>query len=78
LEALGLQIGDPIIGLIITLVILRIIWQSFITVQRDLLRVDQPLDRTRSCWRRGPAQTRVRRRLACDLPPPRPTTRGRP
>jgi len=33
--ALGLQIGDPIIGLIITLVILRITWQSFITVQRD-------------------------------------------
>jgi len=33
--ALGLTIGDPIIGLIITLVILRITWQSFITVQRD-------------------------------------------
>lgn len=33
--ALGLRIGDPIIGLIITLVILRITWQSFITVQRD-------------------------------------------
>ncbi|MGI8622684.1 MAG: cation diffusion facilitator family transporter [Solirubrobacteraceae bacterium] len=33
--AAGLQIGDPIIGLIITLVILRITWQSFITVQRD-------------------------------------------
>jgi len=33
--ALGLNIGDPIIGLIITLVILRITWQSFITVQRD-------------------------------------------
>jgi len=32
---LGLQIGDPIIGMIITLVILRITWQSFITVQRD-------------------------------------------
>jgi len=32
---LGLPIGDPIIGLIITLVILRITWQSFITVQRD-------------------------------------------
>ncbi len=31
----GLQIGDPIIGLIITLVILRITWQSFRTVQRD-------------------------------------------
>ncbi len=33
--AVGLQIGDPIIGLIITLVILRITWQSFVTVQRD-------------------------------------------
>lgn len=33
--ALGLQVGDPIIGLLITLVILRITWQSFITVQRD-------------------------------------------
>lgn len=33
--ALGLQIGDPVIGLVITLVILRITWQSFITVQRD-------------------------------------------
>ncbi len=33
--ALGLPIGDPIIGLIITLVILRITWQSFVTVQRD-------------------------------------------
>jgi cation diffusion facilitator family transporter len=32
--ALGLQIGDPIIGLIITIVILRITWQSFWTVQR--------------------------------------------
>lgn len=33
--ALGLQIGDPIIGMVITLVILRITWQSFRTVQRD-------------------------------------------
>ncbi len=33
--ALGLQVGDPIIGLIITLVILRITWRSAITVQRD-------------------------------------------
>ena len=33
--ALGLQIGDPIIGLVITAVILRITWQSFRTVQRD-------------------------------------------
>jgi len=33
--ALGLDIGDPIIGLVITVVILRITWQSFRTVQRD-------------------------------------------
>ncbi len=33
--ALGLNVGDPIIGLIITLVILRITWQSFATVKRD-------------------------------------------
>jgi len=33
--ALGLQVGDPIIGLIITAVILRITWQSFITVQAE-------------------------------------------
>lgn len=33
--ALGLEIGDPIIGLVITVVILRITWQSFRTVQRD-------------------------------------------
>ena len=32
---LGLQIGDPLIGLVITIVILRITWQSFVTVQRD-------------------------------------------
>jgi cation diffusion facilitator family transporter len=32
--ALGLNIGDPIIGLAITLVILRITWQSFQTVRR--------------------------------------------
>ncbi len=32
---LGLSVGDPIIGLITTLVILRITWQSFITVKRD-------------------------------------------
>ena len=35
LVALGLQIADPIIGLIVTLVILRITWQSFITVRND-------------------------------------------
>ena len=35
LVALGLDIGDPIVGLLTTLVILRITWQSFRTVQRD-------------------------------------------
>jgi cation diffusion facilitator family transporter len=35
LVALGLNIGDPILGLLMTLVILRITWQSFRTVQRD-------------------------------------------
>ena len=33
--ALGLQLGDPIIGLILTAVILPITWQSFLTVQRE-------------------------------------------
>jgi cation diffusion facilitator family transporter len=33
--ALGLSIGDPLIGLTITLVILRITWQSFHTVRDD-------------------------------------------
>ncbi|MGH2861351.1 MAG: cation diffusion facilitator family transporter [Solirubrobacteraceae bacterium] len=45
--ALGLQIADPIIGLVITLVILRITWQSFVTVQRDpgaQLDVHEPSD----------------------------------
>lgn len=32
---LGFQVGDPVIGLMITLVILRITWQSFRTVQQD-------------------------------------------
>jgi divalent metal cation (Fe/Co/Zn/Cd) transporter len=31
--AIGLRIGDPIIGLAITLVILRITWQSWHTVR---------------------------------------------
>ncbi len=30
--SLGAQIGDPIIGLVITLVIMRITWQSWRTV----------------------------------------------
>ena len=33
--ALGLEIGDPITGMVITVVILRITWQSFRTVQRN-------------------------------------------
>ncbi len=33
--AIGLQVADPIIGLVISLVILRITWQSFRTVQAD-------------------------------------------
>lgn len=33
--ALGFQLGDPLIGLVITVVILRITWQSFRTVQAD-------------------------------------------
>ena len=33
--ALGLQIADPIIGLVISLVILRITWQSWQTVRAD-------------------------------------------
>lgn len=33
LVALGLQVADPIIGLLITIVILRISWQSFLTIR---------------------------------------------
>jgi len=33
--ALGFELGDPIIGLVITLVILRITWQSFRTIKAD-------------------------------------------
>ena len=33
--ALGLQAADPIIGLVISLVILRITWQSWRTVRAD-------------------------------------------
>ena len=33
--ALGFPLGDPIIGLVITIVILRITWHSFLTVRRD-------------------------------------------
>jgi len=33
--ALGFNLGDPIIGLVITVVILRITWQSFQTIKAD-------------------------------------------
>jgi cation diffusion facilitator family transporter len=33
--ALGLQIADPLIGMVVTIVILRITWQSFVTVKND-------------------------------------------
>jgi divalent metal cation (Fe/Co/Zn/Cd) transporter len=33
LVALGFELGDPLIGLVITLVILRITWQSWRTVR---------------------------------------------
>jgi cation diffusion facilitator family transporter len=33
--ALGLQIADPLIGMVVTVVILRITWQSFLTVRND-------------------------------------------
>jgi cation diffusion facilitator family transporter len=35
LVALGLNVADPIIGLAVTVVILRITWQSFMTVRTD-------------------------------------------
>jgi divalent metal cation (Fe/Co/Zn/Cd) transporter len=38
--ALGLQIADPIIGLIITLVILRITWDSWQTVRSAEIQID--------------------------------------
>jgi cation diffusion facilitator family transporter len=33
--ALGVQIADPLIGMIVTVVILRITWQSYLTVRAD-------------------------------------------
>ncbi len=35
LVAIGLQVADPLIGLAVTVVILRITWQSFLTVRHD-------------------------------------------
>jgi cation diffusion facilitator family transporter len=43
--ALGFQIGDPIIGLIITLVILRITWDSWNTVRSAEIEIDHFEDR---------------------------------
>ena len=40
--ALGLNVADPIIGLIVTIVILRITWQSFQTVRTDPGEPDDP------------------------------------
>ena len=39
--ALGLQIADPVIGLVITLVILHITWESWHTVRSASIQVDQ-------------------------------------
>jgi cation diffusion facilitator family transporter len=33
--ALGAPVADPLIGMLVTVVILRITWQSFVTVRRD-------------------------------------------
>lgn len=33
--ALGVQIADPLIGMLVTIVILRITWQSYLTVRAD-------------------------------------------
>jgi divalent metal cation (Fe/Co/Zn/Cd) transporter len=38
--ALGLQVGDPIIGLVITLVILKITWDSWNTVRRARIDIE--------------------------------------
>jgi len=35
LVALGAQVADPLIGMIVTVVILRITWQSYLTVRHD-------------------------------------------
>jgi len=42
--ALGFDLGDPIIGLVITLVILRITWQSLQTIKADPGPAADPLD----------------------------------
>jgi len=40
--ALGVQIADPLIGMVVTIVILRITWQSFQTVRNDPAAPDGP------------------------------------
>jgi cation diffusion facilitator family transporter len=35
LVALGAQVADPLIGMVVTVVILRITWQSYLTVRHD-------------------------------------------
>ena len=40
LVALGLQIADPIIGLVITLIILKITWDSWRTVRHAEIDID--------------------------------------
>jgi cation diffusion facilitator family transporter len=35
LVALGVQVADPVIGMVVTVVILRITWQSYLTVRHD-------------------------------------------
>jgi cation diffusion facilitator family transporter len=35
LVALGVQVADPLIGMVVTVVILRITWQSYLTVRND-------------------------------------------
>jgi cation diffusion facilitator family transporter len=42
LVALGVQIADPLIGMVVTIVILRITWQSFVTVKNDPGELDAP------------------------------------
>jgi cation diffusion facilitator family transporter len=41
--ALGAPIADPLIGLLVTIVILRVTWQSYVTVRNDPAHPDAPL-----------------------------------
>ena len=42
--ALGVPVADPLIGMVVTVVILRITWQSFITVRSDPGEPVEPVD----------------------------------